>query len=174
MLFESLVHQVGDFHRKFGISTNPLDDAQQADLRIKRVDEELRELTEALEDGSLRDMADAVIDILYITAGNFQLLGDRDGGLDQHYHLSKDALKGIHATILRLYRELPLAQLWAEVHAANMKKERGTEANSKYGNSFDIVKPAGWVPPFLDDILREAGFDPSMSASLWREKYARM
>lgn len=166
--FEKCIADVADFHAKFGISVNPLDDAAQADLRIKRQDEEFQELIDAIHDnGTMRDAADAVIDILYIAAGTFELLKDRDGGLTDHTNLSKDVLKGFYAALIRRYHMFPLQALWDEVHSANMRKERGSESTSKYGNKYDIVKPAGWVPPFLDDALNAAKIDPSQNAGEW-------
>lgn len=167
--FEKCISDVADFHAKFGISVNPLDDAAQADLRIKRLDEEFDELAESVESGfgKMRDTADAVIDIIYIAAGTTHLLGDKDGSLTDHINLSKDVLKGFFAILVRKYHMFPLQALWDEVHAANMRKERGSESTSKYGNKYDIVKPAGWVPPFLDDALNTAKINPSQSANVW-------
>lgn len=168
--FEKCVADVADFHTKFGIAVNPLDDAAQADLRIKRLDEEWEELADSIERaGTMRDTADAVIDIIYIAAGTVHLLGDKDGGLTDHINLSKDILKGSFAVLVRKYNALPLQALWDEVHSANMRKARGTEGTSKYGNKYDIVKPADWVPPFLDDALNAAKINPSQDANEWHE-----
>ena len=95
------------------------------------------------------------------------LLGDKDGGLTDHINLSKDVLKGYFAILVRKYHMFPFQALWDEVHAANMRKERGSESTSKYGNKYDIVKPAGWVPPFLDDALNAAKIDPGQNANEW-------
>lgn len=168
--FEKCVSDVAEFHAKFGIAVNPLDNASQADLRIKRLDEEFEELSDSIYNaGKMRDTADAVIDIIYIAAGTYHLLGDRDGSVTDHINLSKDALKGFVAILQRQYNDLPLQALWDEVHSANMRKERGTEGTSKYGNKFDIVKPAGWVPPFLDDALNAAEIDPSCHSGMWHK-----
>lgn len=60
------------------------------------------------------------------------------------------------------HTELPFEELFLDVHAANMRKERGTAHTSKYGNSYDIVKPAGWVGPNGAAILTAHGFTPEL------------
>lgn len=156
-----------EFLGKFSTLVNPLEDTKQADLRVKRLAEELEEIATAIESQQMRDLADAVIDTIYVASGNILLLAERDGGITDHVYLSKEVLVGLIAALQRRYHQLPLQPLWDEVHAANMRKVRGTEKTSKYGNSYDVVKPAGWVPPFLDDILAAAGIDPNQSASDW-------
>lgn len=66
---------------------------------------------------------DAVIDLLYITLGNAYLQG---------------------------FTEKELSEAWQRVHAANMQKVRGP---SKRSDKFDIVKPPGWQPPKLEDLV---------------------
>lgn len=60
------------------------------------------------------------------------------------------------------WTKLPVPELFANVHAANMRKERGCAKTSKYGNSYDIIKPEGWYGPDEEarNILVRAGFDP--------------
>lgn len=158
-----------EFLGKFSSLVNPLDDERQAELRIKRLSEELDEISTAIESQQVRDLADAIIDTIYVATGNIFLLAERDGAIDDHIYLSKEVLVGLIAALQRRYRKFPLQALWDEVHAANMRKVRGTVETSKYGNSYDVVKPAGWIPPFLDDILAAAGIDPNQSARDWAE-----
>jgi predicted HAD superfamily Cof-like phosphohydrolase len=150
------IADVADFHAKFGIDINPLDNEQQYELRVKRQGEELQELSDAV---TLEQGSDALIDILYIAAGTLHLLGDRNGGRENHPFLNRQVLHGIVEVVQSQGFDLPLAELWDEVHAANMRKVRGTEGTSKYGNKFDIVKPEGWVGPDLGAILIAHGFD---------------
>jgi predicted HAD superfamily Cof-like phosphohydrolase len=45
-------------------------------------------------------------------------------------------------------------ELWADVQRANMSKERALrEADSKRGSTYDVIKPAGWVPPQTEAII---------------------
>lgn len=41
---------------------------------------------------------------------------------------------------------------WDRVHTANMYKLRGPSARSE---SYDVIKPAGWKPPELADLVGE-------------------
>lgn len=54
---------------------------------------------------------------------------------------------------------LPWSKLWREVHRSNMVKERGM---TKRGLAFDCVKPAGWKPPLIAKILKDAGYDKNI------------
>lgn len=171
LTFERCIADVKAFHEKFGIDVNPLDNLQQYDLRVKRQNEEFKELADAYDkQQTLAEAADAVIDIIYIAAGTVHLLGDRDGSTVDHLFLSKDVLRGTFAALVRTYRKLPLEALWVEVHSANMRKERGTEGTSKYGNKFDIVKPEGWQPPDIAHVLLSYSINPLENAVNWADE----
>jgi len=48
----------------------------------------------------------------------------------------------------------PFYQAWEKVHAANMKKIAAKrDEDSKRGNKLDIIKPEGWEPPDLSDLV---------------------
>lgn len=45
-------------------------------------------------------------------------------------------------------------ELWADVQRANMSKERALKASdSKRGSTYDVIKPAGWIPPQTEAII---------------------
>lgn len=45
-------------------------------------------------------------------------------------------------------------EAWRRVHEANMKKVRALSAvDSARGSTYDVVKPEGWVPPDLSDLV---------------------
>lgn len=75
----------------------------------------------------LADALDAIIDTLYVVLGNAHLHGfDRD--------------------IIR--------EAWRRVHAKNMEKVRVERAeDSKRGSIYDVVKPEGWTPADLTDLV---------------------
>jgi predicted HAD superfamily Cof-like phosphohydrolase len=53
----------------------------------------------------------------------------------------------------------PWADGFAEVQRANMTKERATRAEqSTRGSTFDVVKPAGWTPPNIIEVLMRNGW----------------
>ena len=54
------------------------------------------------------------------------------------------------------WHRFPFNQGWARVQEANMQKVRAQKAgDSKRGTAYDIVKPDGWKPPTLTDLLDE-------------------
>lgn len=79
----------------------------------------------------LPKMADALVDLVYVALGTAVQLG------------------------------LPWAKLWDDVHAANMRKVRGSSTR----NYIDVIKPPGWVGPKGEAILAEVGYRPEH----WRE-----
>lgn len=47
-------------------------------------------------------------------------------------------------------------ELWTDVQRANMSKVRAEKASdSKRGSQWDVVKPAGWIPPQTDEIIKK-------------------
>jgi len=118
-----------NFHVKFGLSRNctpaPLS-PELSEFRIKFLQEELDEYKHAVETGDLEKQFDALLDLVYVAIGTADL------------------------------HNFPWEEGWAEVQRANMSKERATsESQSKRGSSFDVIKPAGWRPPAIAEVLRE-------------------
>jgi len=97
----AMFKDVKDFHEKFGflIGATP-QHLTKRKLRQRRdfMAEELGEFTEALESQDLAEMADALVDLVYVALGTAVSLG------------------------------LPWDKLWADVHRANMAKVRGMTA----------------------------------------------
>lgn len=53
-------------------------------------------------------------------------------------------------------------ELWADVQRANMSKERAVRASdSKRGSTYDVIKPAGWVPPQTEAIIAKHKATPA-------------
>lgn len=89
--------QVSEFHRLFRhpVGEEPgLPDANRCQLRVNLLQEELRELQEALEQGNLVEAADALCDLQYVLSGAIH-----EFGLGSVF-----------------------AELFAEVHRSNMSK----------------------------------------------------
>lgn len=142
----SLFHDVRMFHEKFGLTYNGpprVLDEELAKFRVGFLAEELGEYCidpddpEALakvigevqyqmapQNVPLDKQFDALIDLVYVALGNAYLHGfDFNEG-------------------------------WRRVHEANMKKVRALRAvDSKRGSTYDVVKPEGWVPPSLTDLV---------------------
>jgi len=131
---------VGAFHEKFGLPNtqalgagpiNYVNLEGMLEFRKNFLQEEFDEFVEGLEEQDMGKMADALIDLVYIAMGTAQMLG------------------------------LPWDELWDDVQAANMRKVRAAPdgSNSKRSSSLDVVKPAGWVGPDTNGILKAHGFE---------------
>ncbi len=127
----NMVKDLARFHQKFEMpenSTPALLDKELMNFRVKFLQEELDETIDAFEDGNIFDVADGLIDLVYVAIGTAELMG------------------------------LPWKELWNEVQKANMAKERAIkEEDSKRGSTFDVIKPEGWTPPDIATVLAKAG-----------------
>jgi predicted HAD superfamily Cof-like phosphohydrolase len=129
---------VGEFHRKFDLPSvnksgpEPTDALKNKDLmkfRMGFLHEEMTEIEKGIEEKDIAQVADGLVDLVYVAMGTAHLLG------------------------------LPWQELWDEVQRANMTKERAAEdgSNSKRGSSFDVVKPEGWQGPDIEGVLASFG-----------------
>jgi predicted HAD superfamily Cof-like phosphohydrolase len=128
---------VGKFHQKFDLDNvtynkpgpRPVD-PELIEFRRKFMQEELDEFIEAYANGDIEKMADSLVDLSYVVLGTAHLLG------------------------------LPWPQLFREVQRANMTKVRAKHADeSKRGSTFDVVKPEGWRPPKIREVLVQFGWE---------------
>lgn len=115
------------FHDKFGIGYDGPPralDTEYEKFRDERFMSEAREYRLAADMHQRDGRLDAIVDIIYIGLGTCILHG-------WNFH-----------------------EAWKRVHEANMKKELASSKNpGKFGNKNDIVKPPGWVPPTLLDLV---------------------
>lgn len=118
---------VRNFHGRFEVpeaKAPSLLSQEKFDFRFKFLKEELAEFLMGHEEGDLVDMADALIDLVYVAMGTAAMMG------------------------------LPWQDLWDEVQRANMSKVRAQHAGqSKRGSALDVVKPQGWIGPDHNKIL---------------------
>lgn len=129
--------KVEEFFVKFGLPTvenyAPHVPTPEAFLfRYGHIMEEMTELLQAYRKGDVMEMADALADILYLTYGTAHVCG------------------------------IPVDDVFAEVHRANMQKERSTGADDPRGkrsSGLDIVKPAGWKAPDVAGVLLKRHLD---------------
>ena len=140
---------VAEFHERFGLEwTGPLRflDPEMAKFRhgfsVEESDEWLvkNELglklsqsvpvangDDLLVRDALAEQLDAFVDQLYVMVGTMYLQG---------------------------FTVEQFEKAWERVHSANMTKVRAeSAADSKRGSSFDVVKPADWVPPCHLDLI---------------------
>jgi predicted HAD superfamily Cof-like phosphohydrolase len=134
--FELDHSSVGHFHERFGLDNTTHRDpgprdvsVELMDFRVKFMEEELREFKEARAKNDIAGMADALVDLSYVTLGTAHVMG------------------------------LPWQELFFEVQKANMGKERAVRAEqSLRGSTYDVVKPKGWQPPDIAGVLRKHGW----------------
>ena len=123
-----LVSDLREFHARFGVPTGEaprLLSAFDFAYRFAFLHEELAELEAAHAAGDLAEVADALVDLIYVAAGT------------------------------ALWAGLDLEAHWDAVHAANLRKVPVTSpTSSKRGHGADVVKPPGWVPPDHHSILQ--------------------
>lgn len=123
----NLYQDVIDFHKKFGIQYDgpPRQLPEQLDtFRRMRFHEEVKEIRDAQDANQLAELLDGYVDLIYIVLGTCHLHG------------------------------WDFNEAWRRVHAANMKKELTSPTNpGKYGSKTDIVKPADWVAPTMQDLV---------------------
>lgn len=125
----TLQDDIIDFRIKYGLPIPSETGRMDMDgllYRLGHIDEEVRELNNAVEDEDIVEMADALVDIVYVTIGTAMALG------------------------------INFQACWDEVHRANMEKQRAKPdgSDSKRGSGLDIVKPPGWEAPDLERKLR--------------------
>lgn len=125
-----------------GPGPQPWDDELLA-FRSKFLREELDEFDTGVTGVDHAQMADALVDLVYVAMGTAHLLG------------------------------YPWQLIWDRVQAANMKKVRAAAdgSDSRRGSPFDVMKPPGWEPPDVAEVLGMVGFDefnepPGYSAGL--------
>lgn len=130
----SYFEDVKAFHEKFGLDYNgPARHLAEAELqfRLNFIEEELTETHNALRRQDLHEVADGIVDTIWVLCGLAARMG------------------------------IPLDACWQEVVRANMAKERAADASqSKRGSALDIIKPPGWKGPDHWPALLAAGAAP--------------
>lgn len=118
--------RVRDFRRKFDLPS-PSGARLLTDeaflFRLDLMTEELHETLKAHRAGNLEKFADGLGDLLYMVYGTAVEAG------------------------------IPMDEVFAEIHRANMEKVRETRSDGPRSSTFDIVKPPGWEPPDIAGVL---------------------
>lgn len=135
---QSNYDDVGDFHQKFDLPNTTHQDSGPREFnedllgfRLKFLREEVDEFEEGFYEEDHAKMFDALLDLVYVAMGTSHLQG------------------------------YPWQEGWYLVQQANMAKVRAQAdgSDSKRGSPFDVVKPPGWVPPDIENILIDFGWD---------------
>lgn len=126
---QDLFSDLNDFSQKFELpqpDSPMLLQHEDMEFRLKFLMEEWQEIADCHVRGDLEGVFDGLIDLTYVAIGTAWLMN------------------------------LPFNEGWERVHAANMSKVRAEHANdgrSKRKHGWDVVKPEGWKPPVLEDLL---------------------
>jgi predicted HAD superfamily Cof-like phosphohydrolase len=166
-IMSSDFEDVGLFHSKFGLphtqeprqmtpTLKEVSQPQEIDdsaalFRLKFLLEELTEIAEGYGYKLNMNSGPAFVPIRQSHAVRQDLPKIADGLVDLCYV----ALGTAH-----LHR-LPWNELWSEVQRANMSKERANGADdirSTRGHSLDVVKPVGFKPPAIVEVLMANGW----------------
>src|SRR3990172_6856609 len=89
---------VFDFHEKFNLITNDIPTLPSRDeqaLRLRLILEEVTELEKAIQDQNMEEVADSIVDAIYVLLAMAVSFG------------------------------IDIEPIWDEVHQTNMRKERG-------------------------------------------------
>lgn len=94
-------------------------------LRADLIEEEVKELLEAEDADDLVEVADALVDIIYVTVGHALEYG------------------------------IPLDRVWDEVQRSNMAKIDPATGKVRKREDGKVLKPEGWTPPDVRGVLNE-------------------
>lgn len=129
----NIFNDTNDFQLKFGLK--PYQDKpafltdDQMTMKIGHLKEELAEIEKAYQERDIVEVADGLIDLIYVAAGLAELMN------------------------------LPTRYLWHDVQNSNMAyKERVTSLDNatKRGSTFDVRKTKNWVAPRGKEIIENA------------------
>jgi hypothetical protein len=122
------ISDVYEFHVKFELvpTKKGILKSDLAWFRYRFGIEEIEEWRDSHDSGNLVGCLDAMIDEVYVSIGTLVMHG---------------------------FSEVEIKDAWNRVHEANMKKVRvSVKHHSGRGSKYDVVKPAGWVKPDLEDL----------------------
>ena len=126
---DTLLKDIDSFHKKYKFEKNEKvgipDDNELVNFRTSFLMEELAEYTQAITKKDAAGALDALVDIVYIALGTAWLFN------------------------------LPFERAWEQVQKANMNKIRSKSKSKKRGTSFDVIKPKGWRPPDIEQVIEE-------------------
>ena len=148
------LNQVADFHTTFNapiLDTPQIPSEQRCELRVNLLQEELNELSQAIKDNDLVEIADALCDIQYVLSGAVLEFGLGDKFVELFNEVQRSNMSKACDT-----------QQEALMTLSHYKKKDGTEGYYKkingkflvYRASDDkVLKSINYSPANLKDIL---------------------
>lgn len=127
----TLLKQVRSFMHECGqcppsVGKPQLVDTKTALFRLELLSEEVSELVRAMSAGDIVEISDALADIIYIVVGT------------------------------AVAYNIPLDQVWGEVHRSNMDKIDPVTNKIERSPTGKILKPDGWQGPRIAQIIENA------------------
>lgn len=125
------LNQVAEFHKTFNLpilETPQMPSKQRCELRVNLLQEELNELKEAIENGDIVEVADALADLQYVLSGTVLEFGLGDKFVDLFNEVQRSNMSKACKTM-----QEALATL------SHYKKKDGTEGYYKEVNGNWIV-----------------------------------
>jgi len=148
------LNQVADFHRTFNapiLDTPQIPSEQRCELRVNLLQEELNELSQAIKDNDLVEIADALCDIQYVLSGAVLEFGLGDKFVELFNEVQRSNMSKACSTEEEAQRTLE-----------HYKQKDGTEGYYKqvgdkwvaYRNGDDkVLKSVGYSPANIKGML---------------------
>jgi predicted HAD superfamily Cof-like phosphohydrolase len=148
------LNQVADFHRTFNapiLDTPQIPSEQRCELRVNLLQEELNELSQAIKDNDLVEIADALCDIQYVLSGAVLEFGLGDKFVDLFNEVQRSNMSKACSTEEEAQRTLD-----------HYKQKDGTEGYYKqvgdkwvtYRNGDDkVLKSISYSPANIKSML---------------------
>lgn len=152
---------IRDFHTKFELHYENGPRELESDLSLFRIGFMIEELAEYAQASGYTNISHSLNTLHeHIKVGSRWVVGRNEGGRNpevQFDSLIDLSYVAIGTSYLHGY---DFDEGWRRVHAANMSKIRvENEDDSKRKSKFDVVKPRGWRPPDLSDLVKERSDD---------------
>ncbi len=142
------LNQVADFHRTFNapiLDTPQIPSEQRCELRVNLLQEELNELSQAIKDNNLVEIADALCDIQYVLSGAVLEFGLGDKFVELFNEVQRSNMSKACDT-----------QQEALMTLSHYKKKDGTEGYYKKINGKWLVYRAS-----DDKVLKSINYSPA-------------
>jgi predicted HAD superfamily Cof-like phosphohydrolase len=142
------LNQVAEFHKTFNapvLETPQIPSEQRCELRVSLLQEELNELSQAIKDGNIIEVADALCDLQYVLSGAVLEFGLGDKFVELFNEVQRSNMSKACKT-----QQEALATL------SHYKQKDGTEGYYKEVNGMYIVYRNG-----DDKVLKSVNYSPA-------------
>lgn len=152
---ESFFQDIADFHDKYQLTYEGSPRELEPDLGLFRIGFMIEELAEYSQSCGYTNIAKQLNDLHdHIKKSNRYLSNQNEGGRSKEIQFDS-LIDLVYVALGTAYLHgFDFEEGWRRVHEANMKKVRVKRLeDSKRGSEYDVVKPRGWLPPDLSDLV---------------------